>query len=118
MEGPVCRFLDLYKQLFMYLESVHLLNPCNELDLFALHYVYTERINNHIAEWTDAWNRHPISSEGNKSPVQLWTMGMIRLIGSGSTIAQELEADNFEHISQVRSVILQMMSIVIFSFYF
>ncbi|KAL5505178.1 hypothetical protein EMCRGX_G006573 [Ephydatia muelleri] len=92
--------LDLYKQLFMYLESVHLLNPCNELDLFALHYVYTERINNHIAEWTDAWNRHPISSEGNKSPVQLWTMGMITLIGSGSTIAQELEADNFEHISQ------------------
>ena len=61
--------LDLYKQLFMYLESVHLLNPCNELDLFALHYVYTERINNHIAVWTDAWNRHPISSEGNKSPV-------------------------------------------------
>ena len=63
----------------MYLESVHLLNPCNELDLFALHYVYTERINNHIGEWMDAWNRHPISS----------------------TIAQELEADNFEHISQV-----------------
>eukprot|EP00731_Ephydatia_muelleri_P021403 Em0013g1130a len=89
--------LDLYKQLFMYLER---LNPCNELDLFALHYVYTERINNHIAEWTDAWNRHPISSEGNKSPVQLWTMGMITFIGSGSTIAQELEADNFEHISQ------------------
>ena len=26
--------LDLYKQLFMYLER---LNPCNELDLFALH---------------------------------------------------------------------------------
>ena len=46
----------------MYLESVHLLNPCNELDLFALHYVYTERINNHIAEWMDAWNRHPIIS--------------------------------------------------------
>ena len=99
--------LDLYKQLFMYLER---LNPCNELDLFALHYVYAERINNHIAEWTDAWNRHPISSEGNKSPVQLWTMGMITLIGSGSTIAQELEADNFEHISQVRSVILQITS--------
>ncbi|KAL5510330.1 hypothetical protein EMCRGX_G005859 [Ephydatia muelleri] len=92
--------LDLYKQLFMYLESVHLLNPCNELDLFALHYVYTERINNHIAEWTDAWNRDRISSEGKKSPVQLWTMGMIKRIGSGSTIAQELEADNFEHISQ------------------
>ena len=76
----------------MYLQSVHLLNPCNELDLFALHYVYTERINNHIAEWMDAWIRHPISSEGNISP---------RLIGSSSTIAQELEADNFEHISQV-----------------
>ena len=35
---------------------------------------------------------------------------MITLIGSGSTIAQELEADNFEHISQVRSVILQITS--------
>ena len=102
--------LDLYKQLLMYLESVHLLNPCNELDLFALHYVYTERINNHIAEWTDAWNRDRISSEGKKSPVQLWTMGMIKRIGSGSTITQELEADNFEHISQVRSVTLQITS--------
>ena len=93
--------LSLYKQLFYYLEAINLLDPCNEIDLFALHYVYSDRINKHIAEWTDAWNRHPISTEHNLSPLQMWTAGLIQMLGSSSIEAEELGSYHFEAMSDV-----------------
>ena len=72
-----------------------------DIDLLALHYVYSERINKHIAEWTNAWNKHPISTERNLSPLQMWTAGLIHMLGSGSIVGEELEADAFEDMSQV-----------------
>ena len=101
--------IQLYKQLFYYLESINVLDPCNEIDLFALHYVYSDRINKHIAEWTDAWNRHPISTEQNLSPLQLWTAGLIQMVGSGSIVAKELENDVFEALSDVSQYCNKML---------
>ena len=69
---------SLYRQILYYLENVKLLDPSNELDLFALHYVYKDRINQHLAEWTDAWNRHSLHTEHNRSPFQMWVTGMMK----------------------------------------
>ena len=93
--------LQLYKELFYYLEDTSNLDPFNEVDMFALHYVFTERINRHLTEWTNAWNRHKISTCGNYSPLQMWAGGLITLIGSGSTVAEELESDCFEDVTEV-----------------
>lgn len=93
--------LQLYKELFYHLEDASYLDPSNEVDLFALHYVYTARINRHLEGWTNAWNRHQISTAGNYSPLQMWAGGLIGLIGSGSTVGVELESDHFEDISEV-----------------
>ena len=46
--------LHLYKELFYYLEGTGNLDPSNEVDLFAVHFVNTQRINKHLTEWTDA----------------------------------------------------------------
>lgn len=93
--------LHLYKGLFYYLEDINSLDLYDEIDIFALHFVFLKRINNHLAEWADAWNRHPISGEHNYSPQQLWTIGLVQLVGSGSLIANELEAQCFETILEV-----------------
>ena len=69
----VCsRFVNI----FSYLESL-LFDTTNELHLFVLHLVYTPLINQALNELTEAWNCHPLSTEGNLSPRQLWVQGMI-----------------------------------------
>lgn len=67
-----CRFVNI----FSCLESL-VLDVTNELHLFVLHYVYTPLINQALNELTEAWNNHPLSSERNLSPRQLWVQGMI-----------------------------------------
>lgn len=57
---------------FCYLEDQGLLDISNEMHLFALHYVYISRLNKHLEMFRAAWDMHPLSTEGNKLPVQLW----------------------------------------------
>ena len=68
----------LYYRLFYYMESIGLLNVDNECHLYCLHYVYLSRINCSLTKFANAWNHHPLSSEGNLTPVQLWTAGLMR----------------------------------------
>ena len=62
----------LYKPLFYDLENQNLLDPENDTDIFCLHYVFMPRINQTIEEFRQAHNHHSISTEGNRSPVQLF----------------------------------------------
>ena len=84
----VCsRFINI----FSCLESLAL-DSTNELHLFVLHYVYTPLINQSLNELTEAWNNHPLSTEGNLSPRQLWVQGMIHARNT-----------NYSAVSSVRS---------------
>jgi len=47
-------------ELFSYMERQLLLDPENEVHLFALHYVFIPRINNALTLFTDQWNKHSI----------------------------------------------------------
>ena len=63
-----------FKKDFYSLESEGVLDPLNDTDLFCLHYVYIARINRNLAEFVAAHNNHPLSTEHNNSPAQLfWT---------------------------------------------
>lgn len=93
--------LGLYRDLFDHLESVRLLDPNDELQLFCLHYVFLPRIRAHLQAWKDAWIKHPMRSEHNLSPEQLWTAGMQSIAGCSSLIANEVFGD----ISEVRILI-------------
>ena len=71
--GVLCFFARKFSRL----EDNELLDPPNELHLFALHYTFIPRINKCLQEFKSQWENHPLSSEGNLSSIQLYTAGML-----------------------------------------
>lgn len=69
-----------YYRLFYFHEENELLNPLNEEDLFALHYVLLPRVNRSLQVFQSSWNDHGLRTEGLK---QLFTAGLLRLRHSG-----------------------------------
>ena len=65
--------LDLFYACFSNLEREHLLNPDEELHIYALHWSFLPHLQRHLQFFTDGWNNHRLRTEGNKSPLQLWT---------------------------------------------
>ncbi len=59
------------------LENEGVLNADNDTDLFCLQYVFIPRINASLNQFQNAWNHHPLSTERNRSPMQLYTGGTI-----------------------------------------
>ena len=68
-----CLFLFYY--IFCYLEESGSLVIDNEADLYCLEYVFLPRINRHIALFAEGYDNHPIRSESNMNPNQLWLYG-------------------------------------------
>jgi hypothetical protein len=64
------------------LEDQDLLNPLNDLNLWALHYIFLPRINRSLTEFIHSWNNHPIRSASHKTPQQLYTAGCLLLHAS------------------------------------
>jgi len=75
----------LFYRLFYFLEEFGILNPDNEVHLFALHYIYVPRINRCLTAFKDGWNSHGIRTKHNQSPNQLFVAGALRLRLSGLT---------------------------------
>ena len=84
--------LRFYRDLFFYLEDTTLLDSDDDLCLYALHYIYIPRINQHLKEWKDAWINHPLSSANNATPNQLLTSGLQQLSQVNSSVAREFYA--------------------------
>jgi hypothetical protein len=82
--------LCFFARTFTRLEDNQLLDPLNELHLFALHYVYIPRINRCLQEFKDQWKNHPLSSERNRTPLQLFTSGVIENQQSGYSGVQSI----------------------------
>ena len=77
---------SLYVSIFLALEEQRALDAA---DLFCLHYIYIPRVNASLDRFKLAWNNHPLSTEGNKSPLQLYTAGSV-----GSSLFLEDEPIN------------------------
>ncbi len=70
--------------MFTELEENGSLNPSNEVDLYALHFTFIPRVNESLANFVLAWNNHPLSTENNLSPLQIYTAYLI-----GSALFEE-----------------------------
>ena len=55
----------LYYYTFYAMESSRLLNVEDPIQLFTLHTVFIPRINNSLNEFSEAFNNHAVSTEGN-----------------------------------------------------
>ena len=59
------------------MESSGLLNVEDPIQLFVLHTIFIPRINHCLNEFSEAFNNHAVSTEGNWTPSQMWINGMI-----------------------------------------
>lgn len=88
--------LYIYYHLFHHLEQVSVIDPSNEMHLFALHYVYVPRINRHLETWKSGYIHHSIRTAGSQTPMQLYILGLLSMRSSQAT-----ELDNFEVLTEV-----------------
>ena len=89
---------SLFYHLFHYLEDTALLDPNNDIHLYALHYVYIPRINEALSLFVCAWNRHQLRTAGSFSPQQLWVSGMLQYMHSQhSAVHDYFEAQQEEY---------------------
>jgi len=70
---------QLFYRLFYFLESNNQLNPLDEVNIAALHYVYLPRINRALANFSEAWNHHPIRTAHGHTPNQLFVSRALEL---------------------------------------
>ena len=70
--------LFIFKDICLHMEQVGVLSRTSDIDLFALHYVYTPRINNALAQFIETFNNHGLSTEHTLSPHQLWISGILQ----------------------------------------
>ena len=64
--------------IYYHLEDSHSIDMTNEIHLFALHFVYIPRINNHL----NVYVRRHIWTAGNHTPMQLYVLGLLRMCGN------------------------------------
>ena len=57
------------------LEEQNILNVDNDVDLYCLHEVFIDRINSSLSDFIGSWNSHPLTSENNQTPAQLFYTG-------------------------------------------
>ena len=62
--------------LFIHIEEENYLNIENSIYMFTFYYVYTPRINVLLKKLKAGWNCHPMSSNRNMSPEELWVIGL------------------------------------------
>ena len=91
------------------MEDNGFMSPGNNNDLFCLHYVFKPRINNAITLFKHGWNHHKLRTERNRTPMQLYTEGMLTLQGSDYTAIMDvfqgnIDEGNFAEIDEVEFV--------------
>ena len=77
--GVLCHFANIFSGM----EDMGLLDPLNEVHLFSLHFVYIPRINRALQHFISQWNNHPVSSEHQLSPLQIFASGISENMYSG-----------------------------------
>lgn len=59
------------------MEQTGILDVENPIHLFALHLVFTRRINIALKEFLAMFNNHKLSTENNWTPNQVWSNGLL-----------------------------------------
>ncbi|KAL2076359.1 hypothetical protein ACEWY4_028060 [Coilia grayii] len=68
------------------LEHDQLLDVSSTEDLFCVHLVCLPQLRKDLDAFVDGWNHHPLRSENNRTPEQLWRLGLSTGIGQPEDI--------------------------------
>lgn len=96
--------ISLFYNLFHELERSGMLDPNDDIHLWCLHYTFLPIINRHLKNWKNAWIYHPLRSERNATPMQLWIRGLNSIWGNGSTIDREVFQASIFHCNLSRNL--------------
>ena len=99
-------WLDVFYLMFYSLEDPEVLNPDNDHRL-SLHIVYLPEIQNRLEQFRQAWNLHPLRTENNRTPTQLWTEGMLRNIATDSTAVNNVFGENRYSDQNIEAILAQ-----------
>ncbi|KAJ8369396.1 hypothetical protein SKAU_G00094240 [Synaphobranchus kaupii] len=69
-----CTYYDVLHTL----EEDGLLDISNTLHIFCAHYVFLPRLRADLQTFVEGWNHHPLRTEGNLTPQQMWQMGLLQ----------------------------------------
>ena len=94
--------ISLYYDTFKSLEEDGKLDPLNEIDLFCLHKIYLPRINASLATFVESWNNHPLSSERNMTPNQLFIRGALE---QNTSITDPINTQHTVHTRQAADTV-------------
>ncbi|KAL9976702.1 hypothetical protein ACROYT_G014029 [Oculina patagonica] len=67
-----------------------LLDINSATNLFCLQYVFTQRINQHFKMFQNGYDNHPLASESNMTPAQLWLYGLANYQGEWEPLEEDL----------------------------
>jgi len=70
--------LGIFHCVFTYLEEQRLLDLNNSTHLLVLRYIFQVRINDHLNVFSNGWDCHQLRTERNKTPIQLWLVGLLQ----------------------------------------
>ena len=70
--GCICLFYNF----ICFLEELILLDHNDPLDLYALHSIFVPVIQTQLDIFLDGWAHHPLRTERNRTPLQLWILGL------------------------------------------
>ena len=93
-----------FRQEFLSLEQQEILDVDNDVDLYCLHAVFKDRINHSLTSFVDSWNNHPLTTEHNQTPLQLFKINC--------NLDSNSSDDNVQPQSQQSSMHLQATSYV------
>ena len=82
-----------------------MLDPANEVHMFALHHVYLPRINRNLQMFQEAFNRAPLSTERGCSPTQLWIRGMLGVMHFDLQVAHEFNNQEVQYCSYLSYIL-------------
>ncbi|XP_049421764.1 uncharacterized protein zgc:174680 isoform X3 [Epinephelus fuscoguttatus] len=75
---------DLWSVICQYYNVLHgleedgFLDISNAVHLYCVGYVFIPRLRADLHHFTESWNCHPLCTEGNLTPNQLWMIGMLQ----------------------------------------
>ncbi|EFI28269.1 hypothetical protein CC1G_14293 [Coprinopsis cinerea okayama7 len=75
--------LEFFRQIFMELEELGLLDPNNPIHLVCLYVVFQPRIQTSLDRAIISWNRHKMSTAGNKTPLAMYELSRTKAINAG-----------------------------------
>ncbi|XP_027017169.2 uncharacterized protein LOC113652376 [Tachysurus fulvidraco] len=99
--------LQSFYSMFHTLEDSHLLDPINDIHKLSPQIVFLPEIQKSLERFREVWNNHALRTENNRTPIQIWTEGMLLNIAMDSTALNNVFGENPYRSQNLEAVLTQ-----------